>query len=173
MSTPTPDGDGEAVRAKGQPITLDDGSEVLIRVDLDNLWLIEEEYGSLGALYAELEVLDKAEGGKTAALPDVKVFQPLIRALAVLMPWRREDLRDPATLRRVLDPALFNDYLDAAVRSLGVALGTSPSAAQDGHPNPQTSRRRPPRRRPAGSPGGGSTMPAPSSSDAQTSSSGG
>ena len=159
-----------AVRAKGRPILLDDGTQVVIRVDLDNLWEIEERYGSIQALSDALSGLaDEPEAGPDGKPVGRRLFRPLIEALAVLMPWQREDLRDARTLRRALDPARFADYLTAAIGSLGDAISTGQPGPQDGQGNVQTAATP----TPAGSPGDSSTTPAPSSSVAPTTPSGG
>lgn len=159
---PDHDTEARAVAGKGHPITLDDGSQVMVRVDLDNLWEIEERFGSIDALSASLAKLSDDE---RASRP---IFQPLIRALAVLMPWQREDLRDPKVLRRALDPALIGEYLETAVRSLNEAISTGAAEPADGRPNGQTAASLP-----DGSPGDVSTTQAPSSSVVPTPSSGG
>jgi hypothetical protein len=151
--------EARAVAAKGRPITLADGTDVVIRVDLENLMLVEERFGSIDGFQAKLTGL-AAEDRATRP-----IFGPLMDALAVLMPWQHPDLRDPRTLARRLDPGRLGDYLTAAMGSLADAVSTGTPPA-DGRPNVLAIP-------PTDSLGEGSTTPAPLPWAAATPSSGG
>jgi hypothetical protein len=161
-----PDTDAHAVRQPKRTVTLADGREILIRFDLETLWNVEEEFGSLDDFLQALAPLTDGDRSDAAVLKG-KVFQPILRALACVMP--DDELRDPRRLAREIPPDAFTD----AAEALGLALAEAmflPSAdgAADGRPNLG-----PKRPKANGSRGRGSTTRRRSSSDAPTSSSGG
>jgi hypothetical protein len=133
---------------------------VTVRLSMEQLLLIEERYGSMGGFQDKL----------TAAVGEDRVRQPfntmLVDAIACCMP--TAELRERSALARMLAPErLYTEYVPAAVAALREAAGAGgDEKPQDGQGNAVTATA-------AGSPGPTSTTPAPSSSVAPTTPSGG
>lgn len=143
--------DSDRILAAGKPLILADGRTVTLRFGLRAIKMIEDSFGSLGAIE---EIFATDDNG----VPKGKVVGPLVEVLAAGLSHEKltaDELLD------LLDLGELNAYMAAALAAVGEALpasGDTPPKAPDNLASV--------------SPGASSTTPAPFVSVAATNSSG-
>lgn len=173
MTTPTPATEAEIVAADLPTIPLANGERVPVEAGMANVWLVEKRYGTIGGLYKALGAMEAKPGETVEQALSKAMIGPLVEALACFMP--RGPLRDAEELAEHLaakDVGQFGAALGEVFR-IAFADVAKPAEAStvDGPGNDGSVATIP--RPPLVSPGVTSGTPAPSSSAAPTTSSGG
>lgn len=118
--------EGTRLLAQGRPITLVDGSTVHLRYGLHALALLEQEFGTLTAMYRVV----------TAKGSERQAYSYLGRMLAAGLWHAVEGGRElsvgelVSALDARLDPKRMSEYEDAIVLALGDAFPDAPASAE-------------------------------------------
>lgn len=114
------------LRAEGVKVQTIDGQELRLMFDMDALVIIEEEFGSLGAMQDALNEMGREQ-------LTGKLFKPFLKILRAAL------AHDPSAANARFDPALTGEYLAAVMRAMNVAFpDTGKDAGATGETNPTT-----------------------------------
>jgi hypothetical protein len=117
-----PVSDGDRMAAKGAPITLDDGSEVRIRFDMEALKELEKKFGDLTKIIEELQRDGWADGR-------IETITYLLKTTMLHLEWENGEHKYPGKAERLshlLDSSRLLDstYLTALNVAMAEALPT-------------------------------------------------